>query len=403
MPQPTQERLTDYVRFNDEKLGQKFKTSPIPMSTLYEAYFDGGIELKVDLKTLLKKRQLFVKYSLTQDHLKWAVTNFVPEVSIHSKARDQRIVREHYDRGNDFFESFLGERMAYTCAHFTKSDESLESAQETKLARICERLQLQPGLRLLDIGSGWGSLISHAAEHYAVDATGVSLAEKETAHANAVLAERGLSERARAVCSDYRDIEGERFDRIACLDMVEHVGVKNLTSFFERQFELLEDDGLFLLQWTGLRRGLHPEDLIWGLFMNKYIFPGADASVPPAAMLKATEKAGFECQLLENLSPHYVLTIRAWEANWNRNQEHIVATYGERWFRIWNFFLAWSSLVAEQGSAACFQLVLNKNVDHFQRMQRIDLQASPAASLHAAESSRAAESTQAAQGLSAAE
>ncbi len=401
MPQPTQERLTDYVCFNDEKLGQKFKANPIPMSTLYEAYFDEAIELKVALPTLLKKRHLFVKYSLTQDHLKWAVTNFVPEVSIHSKARDQRIVREHYDRGNDFFESFLGERMAYTSAYFTKAGEPLDSAQETKLARICERLQLAPGLKLLDIGSGWGSLLSHAAEHYAVDATGVSLAEKETAHANALLEQRGLSQRARAICSDYRDIEGQRFDRIACLDMVEHVGVKNLTSFFERQFDLLEDDGLFLLQWTGLRRGLHPEDLIWGLFMNKYIFPGADASVPPASMLKATEKAGFECQLLENLSPHYVLTIRAWAANWNRNHEHIVATYGERWFRIWNFFLAWSSLVAEQGSAASFQLVLNKNVEHFERMERIDLQESaPPAAAVAPESTQAPAVTQ---GLSAAE
>ncbi|MCA9629962.1 MAG: class I SAM-dependent methyltransferase, partial [Myxococcales bacterium] len=106
---------------------------------------------------------------------------------------------------------------------------------------------------------------------------------------------------------------------------------------------------------------------------NKYIFPGADASLPPASMLKATEKAGFECQVLENLSPHYVLTIRAWAENWEANRAAVVERFGERWFRIWSFFLAWSGLVAEQGSAACFQLVLNKNIDQFDRMQRLQL------------------------------
>ncbi|MEZ4227544.1 MAG: cyclopropane-fatty-acyl-phospholipid synthase family protein [Polyangiaceae bacterium] len=373
MPESKQGTLADYVEFRDEKLAQKFGSTPIPMSTLYEAYFDGALELKTDLTTLLKKRHLFVKYSLTQDHLKWAVTNFVPEVSIHSKARDQRIVREHYDRGNDFFQSFLGDRMAYTCAFFSQSGESLDSAQWSKLDRVCAKLGLEPGMKLLDVGSGWGALLAHAAEHYGVDATGVSLAEKETEHANAHLKRLGLSSRARAVCADYRDIQDQRFDRIACLEMVEHVGVKNLSAFFERLYELLEDDGTLLMQWTGLRRGLHPEDLIWGLFMNKYIFPGADASLPPASMLKATEKAGFECQVLENLSPHYVLTIRAWAENWEANRAAVVERFGERWFRIWSFFLAWSGLVAEQGSAACFQLVLNKNIDQFDRMQRLQL------------------------------
>ncbi|MCA9627875.1 MAG: class I SAM-dependent methyltransferase, partial [Myxococcales bacterium] len=264
MPEPKQGTLADYVEFRDEKLAQKFGSTPIPMSTLYEAYFDGALELKTDLTTLLKKRHLFVKYSLTQDHLKWAVTNFVPEVSIHSKARDQRIVREHYDRGNDFFQSFLGDRMAYTCAFFSQSGESLDSAQWSKLDRVCAKLGLEPGMKLLDVGSGWGALLAHAAEHYGVDATGVSLAEKETEHANAHLKRLGLSSRARAVCADYRDIQDQRFDRIACLEMVEHVGVKNLSAFFERLYELLEDDGTLLMQWTGLRRGLHPEDLIWG-------------------------------------------------------------------------------------------------------------------------------------------
>jgi cyclopropane fatty-acyl-phospholipid synthase-like methyltransferase len=149
--------------------------------------------------------------------------------------------------------------------------------------------------------------------------------------------------------------------------MVEHVGVKNLVSFYEQVKSLLTDDGLFLLQWTGLRRGFRPEDLIWIMFMGKYIFPGADASLPPSAMLKSMEKAGWETHSAENVSIHYSWTIRRWHDNWLSNKDAIVKAYGERWFRIWHFFLAWSSIIATQGNAACFQVVLNKNLDKYDR------------------------------------
>ena len=153
--------------------------------------------------------------------------------------------------------------------------------------------------------------------------------------------------------------------------MVEHVGVKNLVSFYEQVRDLLTDDGLFLLQWTGLRRGLRPEDLIWGLFMNKYIFPGADASLAPSGMLTAMEKAGWETHSVENISHHYSWTIKRWHDNWLSNKEAILATYGERWYRIWHMFLAWSVIIGAQGNAACFQVVLNKNLDSFDRSRWI--------------------------------
>jgi len=135
--------------------------------------------------------------------------------------------------------------------------------------------------------------------------------------------------------------------------------------------DLLTDEGLFLLQWTGLRRGLRPEDLIWGLFMNKYIFPGADASLCPSAMLASMEKAGWETHTVENIGNHYAVTIKKWHDNWISNKEKIVAAYGERWYRIWNLFLAWSILIGDQGNAACFQVVLNKNLDSFDRARWI--------------------------------
>jgi sphingolipid C9-methyltransferase len=119
---------------------------------------------------------------------------------------------------------------------------------------------------------------------------------------------------------------------------------------------------------------LRPEDLIWGLFMNKYIFPGADASLCPSAMLKAMEKAGFETHSVENISTHYGITIQRWYDNWESNRAAVVAGYGERWYRIWRFFLAWSTIIGEQGNAACFQVVLNKNLDGYDRTRWIKKQ-----------------------------
>jgi cyclopropane fatty-acyl-phospholipid synthase-like methyltransferase len=360
--------LTDFVTFKDPGLATRYSKRRIPMATLYEAYFDGDVDLPGDLFTFLRKRDLFVKYSLTWKHLSWAVTNFLPEIAIHSKSQDRRIVREHYDRGNDFFGWFLGERMVYTSGFFENPSETLEQAQDNKLNLVCQKLQLRPGQRLLDIGCGWGTLTRHAAQHYGVDATGVTIAERQTEYGNEQIASRGLEGRARILCSDYRDIPGDRkFDKISSLEMVEHVGVKNLVPFYKQVRDLLTDEGLFLLQWTGLRRGLRPEDLIWGLFMNKYIFPGADASLCPSRMLAAMEKAGLEVHSVENVSIHYSWTIKRWHDNWLSNREAVVARYGERWFRIWHFFLVWSTIIAEQGNAACFQVVLNKNLDRYDR------------------------------------
>ncbi|NLE88707.1 MAG: class I SAM-dependent methyltransferase [Myxococcales bacterium] len=361
-------RLTDYIVFNDKKLAARYADKRIPMATLYEAYFDGDIDIPGDIYAFLRNRNLFVKYSLTQQHLSWAVTNFVPEVAIHSKAQDKRIVREHYDRGNDFFGWFLGERMVYTSGFFENPGQSLEQAQDNKMELVCRKLQLKPGERLLDIGCGWGTLTRYAAREYGADATGVTIAERQTEYGNERIREDGTQDRARILCKDYRDIPAnETFDKISSLEMVEHVGVKNLVPFYEQVRDLLKDDGIFLLQWTGLRRGLRPEDLIWGLFMNKYIFPGADASLCPSPMLKAMEKAGWETHSVENISIHYAWTIKLWHDNWLSNKDAVIAAYGERWFRIWHFFLAWSTIIAEQGNAACFQVVLNKNLDHYNR------------------------------------
>src|SRR4029077_13854838 len=133
----------------------------------------GGLDIKGDIFELLRKRDQYITYKITPGHLKWAITNFIPEVAIHSKNQDKRIVRSHYDRGNDFFGWFLGERMVYTSAFFTNPSETLEQAQDNKLNMVCQKLQVKPGETFLDIGCGWGTLARHAAKKYGAISTGV--------------------------------------------------------------------------------------------------------------------------------------------------------------------------------------------------------------------------------------
>ncbi|HVH48070.1 MAG TPA: cyclopropane-fatty-acyl-phospholipid synthase family protein [Labilithrix sp.] len=349
------------------------------MALLIDAYLTGALDIP-DVDAFLEARHEIVSFDLTSAHVRFFVTRMIPEWLVHSKAQDTRIVRQHYDRGDDFFSAFLGESMVYTAGYFRDREESLEDAQRNKMNRIGEKLAIAPEHEVLDIGCGWGTFAAHVAKHFGATATGVTLAQRGAAFGNARIASEGVEGRARIECLDYRDMPARKYDRIVSLEMVEHVGIKNLGKFFTAVRDHLKEDGLFLLQWCGLRRGgregvppvgMRPEDMIWGLFMNKYIFSGADASLPLSDMCRAMEKAGFEIHSIENLSQHYVLTLQRWHQNWQRNQLAILRTYGQQWYRLWNLFLAWSWRIGAQGTSACFQVVAHKNHDHFDRKRLV--------------------------------
>lgn len=219
------------------------------------------------------------------------------------------------------------------------TEETLEKLQDNKLAIVCEKINLQKGDEVLDLGCGWGTLAKYASVHYGARVTGITLGRNQTLWGNKRLSEAGIDKsQSQIFCSDYRDSPrasgGKGYQKITCLEMAEHVGVRHFSSFLGQVYDMLEDDGVFFLQIAGLRKPWQYEDLIWGLFMHKYIFPGADASTPLGFVVGHLEAAGFEIKSIDNIGVHYSATLWRWYRNWLGNREKVEAKYGARWFRV---------------------------------------------------------------------
>ncbi len=303
------------------------------------------------------------------------MSKFIPSLLVHSQSVDKKFVCDHYDRGNDFFEAFLAETMVYTSGFFKNQDDTLEEAQLRKVRLVGEKLQLKPGEKMLDIGCGWGTLVMESAKNFGVDATGVTLSKNQTEFAEGRIKKAGLEGKARVLTLDYRDIPATKFDKISCLEMAEHVGMKNFQKFMRQVYSLLDDDGLFYLQIVGLRPqklgALDFNEITSALFMSKYIFPGADASPPLSWVTNQLEKANFEVHTVENVNVHYGMTIHRWYQNWLKHEAQITAKYGQRWYRLWLLFLGWQVLTGEEGRGGCFQIVCNKQLPKFNRYRYV--------------------------------
>jgi len=366
-------RIADFVEVKDASLKSRYAGDKVAVGHFIEDYMHQRIDLKRDFKDVMKHKNDIFTYNFVGHHYKFFLTRFIPEVLIHSQKQDERIIRSHYDDKNDLFNWFLGPRMIYTSCYFRDENESLEKAQDNKMDLIAHKMQLKPGETLLDIGCGWGTLVTHMAKHYGVDATGVTIAEAGAKWARTLIEENGVGEKARILRMDYRDIPKKKYNKISCLEMAEHVGVKNFRKFMKQCYDMLEDDGIFYIQIACLREresvfyGPNQEDIVWGLFMNEYIFSGADASMPVSWDLVQIEKAGFEVHSIENIGIHYSKTIDYWYHNWMSNKEKVLAKYGEYIFRQYQIFLGWSVEIAKQGSSTAYQITCYKNVNHFDR------------------------------------
>ncbi|CAO3645101.1 unnamed protein product [Cunninghamella blakesleeana] len=363
--------LEEYMTIHDPELKQAYNGhKKIPMETFFEAYIDGKIDIKGDVLDMMEARHDWAAFRFTFGQFKFFLTQWLPETFWHSRDQDENQIRDNYDRGDDFYEAFLGPLMVYTSGIMNDASkkETLEELQENKMRLICEKVHLKEGEKHLDIGCGWGTLTAFAAKHYKSDSTGVTLARTQTEFGNKRIEEWGVKDNAVIRCMDYRDIPSDvTYDKITCVEMAEHVGIRRFPQFLHEVRELLDDDGLFYMQVAGLRATWQVEDFIWGLFMAKYIFPGADASTPLYWYLKQLECAGFEIHNVDTVGVHYSATLYRWYENWMKNREPIRAKYGDKITRVWDIFLAWSTIISRQGSATCFQIVANKNNNAFDR------------------------------------
>jgi cyclopropane fatty-acyl-phospholipid synthase-like methyltransferase len=351
-----------YVRWRDPREQARWEGKKIPMEILYEAYIGERLDTSQDLYQVMLRRNRLFRFCFTWGDIKFYFHQFLRQNLSHTQVSDQSDIAPVYNRGNDFYRWFLGESMVYTCGIFKDPAESLECAQERKLATVCQYVHMQPGDQHLDIGCGWGPLTTYAAREYGTHSTGITLAQEQAESARQRAEAAGVGDRVHIIVGDYRQLPARQYDKITCLEMAEHVGIKNFQRFLLQVRSMLKDDGIFYLQIAGLRRPWQFEDLVWGLFMAKYIFPGADASCPLGFVVSQVERAGFEVHRVENAGVHYGLTIGKWYQNWLSNRESIVPKYGERWFRLWSLFLGWSVLIAGQGSSALFMLTMTKNL-----------------------------------------
>ncbi|MEZ5839703.1 MAG: class I SAM-dependent methyltransferase [Hyphomicrobiales bacterium] len=279
-----------------------------------------------------------------------------------SKDDDRRFIEFHYDLSNAFYELFLDERMVYTCAYFTDWENSIDEAQRDKLEMICRKLRLKEGDRFLDIGCGWGALVCHAAEHFGVNARGVTLSTEQYEYARARVKRLGLEDRVTIELKDYTHLD-ETFDKISSIGMMEAIGIANTDVYFGTVRRLLADKGLFLNHAISRKAKKHqtrfssrPEQRM----LQKYIFPGGELD-DLGHTIQAMERHGFEVMDVEGWRQHYERTTELWCRRLTANRDKAVAEVGEEAYRIWVAYLGGVSLAFTRGSARLYQTLVSKN------------------------------------------
>lgn len=354
---------------------------------LAESYFQGLIDVDGDFYSALKIRHhltslqlsLLDKTTLAVKALRVKPDKSASEAGITPKWRktlgqklggrpSKRLNRHsisfHYDVSNDFYALWLDEQMVYSCAYYEDADQSLEQAQCNKLDHICRKLRLTPGERLLDIGCGWGALVCWAAEHYGVTAHGITLSQNQLDYARHIIKSRGLEQQVSVELLDYRDLRGEAsFDKLVSVGMFEHVGLKNLPTYFAIANRMLKPGGLFLNHGitsdeSGWRKTVSTE------FINRYVFPDGQLETV-STVQKLMEDTGFEVHDVEGLRQHYALTLREWVRRLDERHEQALSYVTEPVYRIWRLYMAACAMQFEEGNTGIYQILVSKRKPSF--------------------------------------
>jgi len=276
---------------------------------------------------------------------------------LHSLARDRSSISHHYDLSNEFYSLVLEPQMAYSCGYHATPDVSLEEAQRAKLDLVCTKLGLEPGMRVLDVGCGWGSLSLHAAQHFGAQVTGVTISREQKAFIDARIAERGLRDRVEIRLQDYREVpERDHFDAVGSLEMGEHVGARNYPTYVEVLRRSVRPGGRVLVQQMsrqGAGGGKHPGG---GPFIESFIAP--DMTMRPVGeTVGLIEAGGLEVRDVHAMREHYVLTVAGWTANFEANRDRLTELVGEEVVRVWRLYLVGGALAFRDGRMGVDQVL----------------------------------------------
>ena len=344
------------LRLNNAKAALRLLNPDL--GSLGESYVEGDIDLQGTAADIVELALEFARDAPERRGAPWITWR----PGRHGVASDARAIAYHYDVSNDFYRLWLDRQMVYSCAFFRDGDEDLDRAQELKLDLICRKLKLEPGQSFLDIGCGWGSLILWAARHYGVYATGVTISRQQYEYARQRIAAEGLGGKVEVRLEDYRNIAGtEVFDRIASVGMFEHVGLKNLPTYFGTIYRLLKTDGLVLNH--GITTRASADDGVRsgaGDFIERYVFPDGELGDVSRAMMEMAQQ-NLEVYDVEGLRPHYAQTLMHWVTRLEARRDDALALVGEKRYRIWRIYMAGCALAFERGWISVYQLLAAKH------------------------------------------
>ncbi|MGI8662672.1 MAG: class I SAM-dependent methyltransferase [Acidimicrobiales bacterium] len=340
---------------------------------LARAYVAGDLDLEGDVFALLSLRDRLPDVRLTPRQLldlartlgRTALRRLPPpdeEARLrggrHTRERDAAAIAHHYDVGNDFYRLVLGPSLTYSCAVFTNGTKSLEAAQANKHELVSRKLGLAPGMRLLDVGCGWGSMALHAAGRHGVAVVGVTVSKEQAGSACKRAVDAELAEQVEIRVQDYRDVTDGPFDAISSIGMFEHVGAAQLAEYFARLHDLLAPGGRLLNHAISRPPGERSRFARSG-FIERYVFPDGELH-EVGSVVSAIQRAGFEVRHVETLREHYALTLRRWVANLESNWDDAVALVGAGRARVWRLYMAGSALNFEAGRTQVHQVLAVK-------------------------------------------
>lgn len=326
------------------------------LESLGQAYVEGKLEVEGRLRSIIQIANQLAELSQRQR----SRLGRLFRARSHSKAQDARAIAYHYDVSNAFYQAFLDREMVYSCAYFEQGDEDLATAQQKKIDHILNKMALQPGHRLLDIGCGWGALVIRAAQHYGANCIGITLSAQQRAWASERIKMLGLENQVSIQLLDYRDVYGQ-YDRITSVGMFEHVGIKNLPLYFTKLNQLLADDGLIMNHGICTTNTDHRTARYGaGEFIAQYVFPHGELPHVGTVLL-AMQDGGLETLDVENLRRHYARTCTHWADNFERNDDLIRSLVDDKTYRIWRIYIAGCAHAFENDWVSLYQVLCGKS------------------------------------------